>query len=485
MSADWLERLDAAPAVRLARRALGEAEGVWVVGGALRDAALGRPVLDLDLAVAEGERAVARALADAAGGDVYPLSEEFAAWRALAPGGEWHIDVSRLRGGEGIGADLAWRDFGVNAMALPLGGGEPIDPHGGRADLAARRLRALGERTFADDPLRLLRCARLAAELGFEVEPGTAALARATAARAAEPSGERQLNELRKLVSGPDPVRGLALIDELSLTGVVLPELAALRGVEQNPYHHLDVHGHTVAVLEQLVEVEGRTAELFDPHGEAIDALLAEPLADGLSRGGALRFGALFHDLGKPETRSIGPDGRILFLGHDRAGVARVRAICRRLHTSRTLRRFLEALTRHHLRLGFLVGERPLSRQSVYRYLAATAPVAVEVTVLSVADRLATRGPKTRDAAVEEHLALARRMAGEALAWRRSGPPGTPIAGDQLARELGIPEGPELGRLLEEVRAAVFAGEVATREQAIELARKLKKLKLSSPPHEG
>ena len=140
---------------------------------------------------------------------------------------------------------------------MPLAGGEPIDPHGGLADLERGACCAWsGERSFAADPLRLLRAARLAAELGLELDPATVALARAEAARAAEPAGERQLVELRQLIGGPDPLRGLRLLDELGLTAVVLPELEALRGVEQGPNHHLDVHGHTIAVLERTLEVE-------------------------------------------------------------------------------------------------------------------------------------------------------------------------------------------------------------------------------------
>ncbi len=118
----------------------------------------------------------------------------------------------------------------------------------------------VGERSFADDPLRLLRAARLAAELELEIEPGTRRASRGPRrGRAAEPAGERQLAELRLLLAGPDPLRGLALMDELGITAAVLPEVEAMRGVEQNPNHHLDVHGHTLAVLEQAARGGGAT----------------------------------------------------------------------------------------------------------------------------------------------------------------------------------------------------------------------------------
>jgi poly(A) polymerase len=465
--------LAAAPSVRVCREAL-VAEEAWIVGGTVRDAALGREVKDVDLVIAGDERRAAREIGRAAGGPVFALSEEFASWRALAPGGGWHADVSRLRG-DGIEADLGRRDFTVNAIAVALEdpAAPPLDPCDGLSDLEARALRAVSARSFSDDPLRILRAARLAAELAFEVDQGTAALARAEAGRAGEPAGERQLAELRLLLTSADPLRGLRLLDELAATPTLLPELEALRGVEQNPYHHLDVHGHTMEVLARLIEVEGDLEAFVGPTATEVRELLAEPLADELTRGGALRFGALFHDLGKPETRAVGEGGRVLFIGHDRAGARLVRELCSRLRTSRRLADYLAGLTLNHLRLGFLVHERPLSRRHVYDYLRATEPDSVDVTMLTVADRLATQGERTRPEAVDAHLELAREMIAEALAWRRSGPPRSPVRGDQLASELRIEPGPELGRLLGEIEAAVFGGEVTTREEAVDLARRI------------
>ncbi|MGH2822991.1 MAG: hypothetical protein ACRDLY_08235, partial [Thermoleophilaceae bacterium] len=144
----------------------------------------------------------------------------------------------------------------------------------------------------------------------------------------------------------------------------------------------------------------------------------------------------------------------------------------RRLRTSERLARFIEGLTRHHLVLGFLVHERPLDRRRIYAYLARTSPVEVEVTLLSCADRLATRGRRA-DEATRAHLELARELMHAALDWREHGPPAVPIRGDELARELGIEPGPELGRLLAELTEAAYAGEVTTRDEAVAVARRL------------
>ena len=469
------DRLSASPVVEVARPALdGAGISAWVVGGAVRDAVLGAEVTDLDLAVAGSPETAARAIAARGDGHAFELSAEFATWRVVARDKAWQADVSALRGAT-IEADLGERDFSVGAVAVPLSGGEPIDPHGGLADLERRVLRAVGPGSFAADPLRLLRAARLAAELGFELDPATVELARSSASQAGEPAGERQLVELRRLIGGADPLRGLALLDELALTPVVLPELAELRDVEQGPNHHLDVHGHTLAVLEMTLEVEQDLDRFAGDRAADAQALLDEPLADEMTRGTALRFGAVLHDIGKPATRGE-RGGYVTFIGHDTEGAEMVAAACRRLRASRTLTEHLRALTLHHLRLGFLVHEMPLPPRRVHEYLRATEPVAADVTLLTVADRLSARGsgPFATEEAIEAHLGLARQMLAAALDWRRDGPPAPLLPGDELAAELGIAEGPELGELIAELEAARYAGEVGSREEAVAWARALR-----------
>jgi poly(A) polymerase len=468
------DRLAAAPMVAAARRALGDDESSWIVGGAVRDAAMDREITDLDLAVAGDPRDAARAIAAELGEHAFELSAEFRTWRVVSPGRGWQVDATALRG-DGIEADLSERDFTIGAVAVPVGGGDPVDPFGGLVDLERRLLRAVGGRSFSRDPLRLLRAARLAAGLGLEIDPGTVALARAAASSAADPAGERQLAELRQLLGGPDPVRGLTLLDELGLTPVVLPELAGLRGVEQGPNHHLDVHGHTIAVLEHTLEVEADLERFAGDRAAEVAEFLAEPLADEMSRATALRFGALFHDIGKPATRAE-RDGFVGFRGHDREGAEIVAGICGRLRASRRLSQHLRALILHHLRLGFLIPETPLPPRRIHDYLRATEPVTIDVTLLTIADRLSARGsgPIASPRMVEAHLTLARQMVAAALDWRRDGPPAPLLRGDELAAALGIDEGPELGELLSELEAAQYAGEVSDRAGAVEHARQVR-----------
>jgi poly(A) polymerase len=437
----------------------------WIVGGALRDELLGREITDIDIAVEGDPEAAARERAAAVSGPVFQLSEAFGAWRVVDRRGGRVYDYAPLQGAT-IEEDLRKRDFTVNAMARPGEGGELVDPLGGRADIESRTLRVIGPESYENDPLRALRLARFAAELGFRPDAETERLTAEAAPRVTEASGERIFAELRRLVLAPGAVKGLALADRLGLLHAVLPELAALHDIGQSHYHHKDVYGHTLEVLERLIELEGEV------EGE-LRAVLHEPLADELTRGQALRFGALLHDIGKPATHDVREDGRVTFMGHDRLGEEMVRQVCRRLRTSERLSRFLEGITRHHLVLGFLVRERPLDRRAIYRYLKRTSPVEVEVTLLSCADRLATRG-KNADRAIDNHMELAKELMPAALEWRRQGPPRLPLRGDELAEELGIEPGPELGRLLAELEEAAYAGDVTSRDQAVQIARRLR-----------
>jgi len=400
-------------------------------------------------------------------------------------GGRWQADLEPLRA-ETLEGDLAMRDFTVNAIAEPLSGGNPIDTLGGLEDLRCGRLRMAGPGAFAEDPLRVLRLVRVALELELQAEDATLAGARAAAPRLADVSAERVFAELRRIIACGRASTGLRMLDQIGATAVVLPELDRLHGVEQNSYHHADVYGHTLEVLDWTVSLgdalQGATGPraheaLAGVPGEGraqLASLLAEPLADELTRGEALRWGALLHDAAKPLTRGVAePGGRVTFLGHDVRGAELAREVLGRLRTSERLRAHVSALARHHLRLGFLVHQpKPLSRREVFTYLRTCSPVEVDVTLLSLADRLATRGERAQEA-IAAHLQLARAMLPDALRWRASGPPPSPLPGDELARALGIPCGPRLGELLEALLEARYAGEIASREDAVAYAREL------------
>jgi poly(A) polymerase len=442
----------------------------WLVGGAVRDSLLGRETPDFDLAVDGDARSLARQLGRVAGGHAFQLSAEFGAWRVRSHDQDWQVDLTPLMG-ESLEQDLRRRDLTINAIARQLvpGDGALIDPFGGIADLESRRLRSVGPDSFSADPLRVLRLARMAAELDFTADPETLRLATQSAPSLAAVAAERVFTEIRLTLVSDRAVKGLDLARDIGATAAVLPELDALGGIEQSEFHHLDVYEHTMEALQAVIDLDRDPEAVFGELGSALAEVLAEPLANEMTRGQALRLGALMHDIAKPLTRDVNADGRVTFFGHDVGGAELAVAILTRLRASERLANHVAALTRDHLRLGFLVHKRPLSPRAIYDYLAKCEPVEVDVTALSVADRLATRG-RNADKAVAAHLELAREMLGDALAWRADRPR-SPIAGDQLARSLGIAPGPQLGRLLAELTEAAYAGEIGTDEQVLAHAR--------------
>lgn len=460
-------QVDHDPIALVSRALVGWSGEAWIVGGAIRDRLLGKPVTDVDLAVRGDAREAARTVHGALGGDIFSLSDRFGTWRMHAPQG-FQVDLTELRG-DSIEADLAKRDFTINAIAQPVASSELIDPYDGAGDLGRRTLRMVSETALTDDPLRLLRLARLAATLELKIEATTKLAAERHAKLVIEPAAERVFAELRGIVAGQRAIAGIELLDDLGLLALVLPEITALQGVEQTKYHHKDVYAHTLEVLERTIELERSGYAAFGASADRLVQIMSEPLADELTRAGALRWAALLHDIAKPQTRRVFDNGRVGFPGHDREGVQVVRAIGRRLHASERFIQFVAQLTQEHMRLGFLVREQPLSRRDLHRYLVATEPVEVEVELLSVADRLSTRGHK-HELSIPPHLELAEEVMAEAIEFRDH-PPTPLVRGDQLAAALGIEPGPRLGELLAEIAEAQFAGEVSTSEGAIAAAR--------------
>jgi poly(A) polymerase len=432
-------------ALEAAREAL-RGKDAWLVGGAVRDQLLGRETDDIDLAIPGDPKPHARRIARAVRGAAFELSGAFGAWRVVAPRHAWHVDLVTLRDDDILG-DLAQRDFTINAMAEPLEGGELLDPHGGRQDLADKLVRMVSAEALADDPLRSLRAIRIAVELDLTLDDATGRAVSANARGIERVAPERVFGELKRVVSADQVLRGLAMMDAHGLTDVVLPELNALKGVEQSHFHHLDVYEHTLAVLDEVTKLD--------------DPVLAEPLADELTRGQAMRWAALLHDAAKPQTRGELPGGRVTFLGHDTEGAELAKAVLGRLRSSSKLREYVASLILHHLDVGFLVHRRPLDRHTIWRYLSQTKPYSADATLLTVADRLATRG-KNAGPAIEAHL----EVAGTLLEAARTPLPAPLLRGDELIRA-GVEPGPAVGELLDQLAEDRFAGVISTREEAL------------------
>ncbi len=465
---------------------------IYVVGGAVRDHLLGRPIHDLDFALPGDGIPVGRAVAKYLGADYFPLDDERGTARVIltrADGTRLSLDFAALRGPD-LESDLRARDFTINALALDARDPENVfDPLGGALDLREKRIRACSPASLTDDPIRILRAIRLAAGLGFGIDPGTRALMRAAIPGMGSVSPERKRDELLRILGGRHPATSLRALEMLGLLPALFPELAALKGVTQSPPHIYDVWEHTLATLRELETVlQFIGAKVHNPKAAASLALgllslrlgryrpeIHQHLEDELvpdRRWRALLFlAALYHDAGKPAWRTVDADGRIRFLGHEEesAKLLGKRARALKLSNDEIIR--LKAIARNHMRPHHLAAtEKSPSRRATYRFFRDTREAGVDVCLLSFADVLATYGPTVPQEIWKNYLDLNRHLLENW--WERpeeTVKPPALVTGHDLIEKFSLAPGPQIGELLEAIREAQAAGEVSDRDQALAL----------------
>jgi poly(A) polymerase len=447
---------------------------VFLVGGTVRELALGGRTSDLDVAVSRHTLDLAQDLARALGGTYVLLDEKERTARVVA--GVDILDLAEFRGPTLV-EDLRGRDFTINAMALDLAAllaGQPlefIDPCGGLADLAAGQVKMVAADNLAYDPLRLLRAYRFAATHGFWVTPETAATIKALAPKLTQVAGERVHYELFQLLPSPRAATVLRHMDRVGLLAQVFPEIADMKGVPQNGYHHLDVFEHSLETVAQLEEVLAAPARFFENLATAIQQKAAVP-----GQVAVLKVAALFHDVGKPQVqeRRVDPD-RYTFYYHERVGVEIFQRAARRLRFSQAQIKAVTHFITWHMRPFLLLplftrGE--LTLRALGRLVKAARGELAGCFALAMADSLAGQGPQKPPDADQRLGELAE------AAWNfyqeRLAPAQLPrlVTGDDLCA-LGLSPGPEFRRLLAAVEEAQWEGQVATRQEALALVRQL------------
>ena len=464
----------------------------------MRDMLLGRPLHDWDFAVERDAVGLARAVADALEGAYFPLDEERDTARVVLRnrrGRRVELDFAGLRG-ETLLDDLRGRDFTINAMAVGPEG-ELIDPLGGLGDLQARLVRAIGPTSFEDDPLRMLRAVRLAAELEMRLEAKTAAWIIQRADSLPEASPERIRDEFVRILATPSPAEHVHMLDELRLLSQVIPEVEPLKEQPQSPPHRFDVWWHTLLVIDAtagLLDVVwgrppfprlyadaseqawGEVRDLLEPFVPSLKRHLSVRLRGGRRRATLLVMAALCHDLGKPLTCTEDEEGHLHFYNHEREGARITVRRMRHLRFSQAEVKRVSTMVRAHLRPGHLARVRgAVTRRAIYRFFRDLGSVGVEVCLLSLADHLATWGPNLEADRWARRREVVRLLLSHYFERHEETIAPTPLVdGRELMEDLGIEEGPLVGRLLEAIREAQASGEVRTREEALALARRLK-----------
>lgn len=483
------------PLLEAVRALLPAGEPVHLVGGAVRDAILQRGTHDLDFACPHG-LTLAKKVADGLGAAYFPLEESFDAGRVIIQNQDGSRDILDFSGyrDESLDADLRGRDLTINAVAMDMHSGTIVDPLGGVQDIREKRLRACSEKSMSNDPIRVLRAVRQAAAFGFSIEAHTRAQMKSAASLLPTISPERLRDELIKILAGPKSDAAIRALDMLGVFQFVLPELTALKGVEQSAPHVHDVWTHTLAVLRHLENILDVLSPSFDEQKanadlmngllvlrlgrfrEQINAHLEKPLnADRASRG-LLFFAALYHDVEKPRTRTVENGGRVRFLGHDERGAATAVQRGSALHFSNDELQRLDLVIRHHMRVHGHSSRneagQAISRRAIYRFFRDTGEAGVDLILLALADTRATYDHTL----TQQHWASTLDVCRELLeGWYEKAEqvirPVPLLSGDDLIGEFKQKPGPEIGKILEAAREAQAAGVITTREEALAFVR--------------
>jgi putative nucleotidyltransferase with HDIG domain len=469
---------------------------IYLVGGAVRDLLLSRVSPDLDFALPAQGIFLARKVANALNAGFLPLDEERDTGRVVftdEDGSRIFLDFAVYRGANLI-EDLRARDFTMNAMAYNLRDETLIDPTGGGKDVRAKLIRACSPASFSDDPVRILRAVRQAAAFNFRIDKETRELMKQSVDQLGRISPERLRDEVFKILAGPKPNTCIRALEMLGVFPYLMPELSAMKGMEQSEPHVYDVWTHTLAALDYLDQIISalrvgydaeKTNDMFTGllglrlgrYREQIAKHFETSLNVDRSQRALLFFAALYHDVCKPETKTVEESGRIRFFDHDIKGAEIAAGRLRTFNVSNDESERVQMIIKHHMRIHFFADrldkeKQTPSRKAIYRFFRDSGAAGIDLVLFGLADLRATRAHSLTIETWTVYLDVARILLENYFERPEEviSPPRL-LDGNLLMSELGIKPGPIVGQLLESIRENQAAGKIETREQALEFAR--------------
>lgn len=457
------------PSIQALLRLAGErGVKVFLVGGYLRDMVLQRTndnFPDYDFTVQGGSAiSLAQDFAERLEGNFVLLDRTFDTARVVLS--DCQFDFSGCVG-DSLDFDLRRRDYTINALAWdPENPSELIDVVGALDDIGGRKVRLISREALEEDPLRILRAWRFAAALNFQIDEDSRAQLLWTLPLLSRVAQERVSYELFALFESDGCAPHVKDMGEVGVLEKIFPELKSTRQVVANSYHHLGLFDHSVEAVRQC---ELSVSELPD----RARALFSAPLAQTATRFGALKIACLLHDIGKPDTWVITPEGKHTFIGHDKLGAEMCIPLAKRMKWAKPLERFVENMVRWHLRPGQLFHQGEPTERAVLRFYRAIAQDVPELILLALSDFRSTCGPGLQEG--REHLEsklieLLRNYfvyVDEAKHMPRL------LDGKDVMTVLGISAGPTVGNILEALEEARQLGEVRNRHQAEEFVKAL------------
>lgn len=453
---------------------------LYIVGGYLRDLILKREkdYPDIDFCLKSGAIKFGRELATELKAGFVILDSEHGCCRIVKRMDNvfYTLDFTDFRG-PSLKDDLLHRDFTINALAINLKEALSqakirkdlfLDLFNGQEDIELKTIRIIKKENFDEDPLRILRAFSLSSIFDFKIEDKTFKLAQSKKRKLLEVSPERIRDELFKILDSEYTYRCLKGLDKTGILELIMPEIKPMRGLNQGPYHHLDVLEHSFETVKQVEHILSkeyiRNEEFQDYMNEVISSMR--------KRKSLLKLGAFLHDIGKPKTMRHEKE-RTIFHGHECVGAGISKSIARRLKFSNDELDALKKMVFWHLRPGYMADATVLTKRAKFRFFRDCAKEAVSVLVVSLADQRSTRGPLTLEDARLDHERVVSALIKEYFKKLKEKKVEHLIDGFDLMRKFKIDPGPLIGKVLSEIEELQATNTVKTKKDALLKAGKI------------
>lgn len=464
---------------------------LYLVGGFLRDIFLGREKEnpDIDFCLKRNAINFGRKVARGLSAGFVVLDKTHGCSRAVKriKDKTYTLDFTDFRGRD-LQDDLLHRDFTINAFALALKDifqnkkieQAVFDPYAGIRDLKLKAIRMINRKGFDEDPLRILRAFSLAAIFGFNIDGSTLKAIKSKKAKLSKISYERIRDELFKILDRPDTFNYLERLDELKILKIIIPEGEAMRGVQQGPYHHLDVLQHSLESVKQIdilikkfsrpsSKISGGIPQNAGKNNKEMRDYLDEVISGERKRRALIKLGAFLHDIGKPAALRH-EEGKTIFHGHERIGLEITENIVKRLRLSNDELDALRKMVFWHLRPGYMSDNDDLSARAIFRYFRDTGKEAVSTLLISLADQRSTRGPLTSEEGRLRHEKLVFRLLKEYFRRKKEKKLPRLVTGNDLMKKLKLEPSVLIGRILSEIEELQAIGKIKTKKEALKVA---------------
>ena len=454
----------------------------YLVGGFTRDCILGRPINDIDIVVSYKAKEIAELISTKLSGSYFLINSDHAIYRINIVYESLMINIDIGEFDTSICEDLSKRDFTIDAIAVRLDSkfrgieiDNLIDPYDGLDGIRNQVIQTVSSESFQDDPLRLLRCVRLHAELNFEINKQTFEMLEGHFHKINQVSAERVREEIFKILSLSKTIDCLKVLDKVGLLTELVPELEIARNILQPKEHYWDVFEHSLnsanmagKIFEQSTDFDFLQSNI--PKFPEMDIYFNEKITDGQTRVTFLKFTALLHDIGKPASKTVDSSGKIRFLTHSEVGSDIANDIMNRLRISKKGISIVETMIKNHLRPAQMSqsGDLPTDK-AIYKYFRDLGDVAIDTLYLDLADYSAMRGPYLTEEEWEIHCRrtdyIIKRKA--LMQKRQEEEIAVLLSGNEIMENFDLPPGPKIGMLIAKIKEAQALGDIKSRDEAL------------------